>query len=66
MTFIARKDNCNPVSFVEYAYAVKTAQPNVSRNFQEPMKMSDADLWREAAEMEIKSLQDINVYKLVL
>ena len=28
--------------------------------------MSDADLWREAAEMEIKSLQDINVYKLVL
>ena len=29
------------------------------------MKMSDADLWREAAEKEIKSLQDLNVYKLV-
>ena len=27
--------------------------------------MSDADLWREAAETEIKSLQDLNVYKLV-
>ena len=27
--------------------------------------MSDADLWREAAEKEIKSLQDLNVYKLV-
>ena len=27
--------------------------------------MHDADLWREAAEKEIKSLQDFNVYKLV-
>ena len=27
--------------------------------------MSDADLWREAAEKEIKSLQDLNVYKVV-
>ena len=53
-----------PVSFVEYAYAVKTTQPNV-RNFQDAMKMSDADLWREAAEKEMKSLQDFNVYKLV-
>ena len=50
---------------MEYAYAVKTTQPNVPRNFQEVMKMSDADLWREAAEKEIRSLQNLNVYKLV-
>ena len=64
-TDIAHKDNCNPVSFVEYAYAVKTTQPNVPRTFQEAVKMSYADLWREAAKKEIKSLQDLNVYKLV-
>ena len=29
------------------------------------MKMSDADLWREAAENEINILQDLNVHKLV-
>ena len=63
-TDIAHKDDCNPVSFVECAYAVKTTQPNVQRSFQEAMKMSDADLWREAAE-KIKSPQDLNVYKLV-
>ena len=28
-TDIAHKDDCNPVSFVEYSYAVKTTQPNV-------------------------------------
>ena len=65
MTDIAHKDDCNPVSFVEYAYAVKTTQPTVPRIFQEAIKMSDADLWRDAAETEINSLQDLNVYKLV-
>ena len=50
---------------MEYAYAVKTAQHNVPRNFQEGIKMSDADVWREAAEKEIKSLEDLNVYKHV-
>ena len=40
-------------------------EDNVPRNFQEAMKMSDADLWREAAEKEIESLQDLNAYKLV-
>ena len=50
---------------MEFAYTVKTTQPNVPRNFQEAMKMSDADFLREAAEKEIKSLQDLNVYKLV-
>ena len=64
-TEIAYKDDCNPVSFVEYAYAMKTTQPTVPRIFQEAMKISDVDLWREAAEKEIKSLQDLNVYKLV-
>ena len=49
---------------MEYAYAVKTTQPNVPRKIQEAMKISDADLWREAAE-KIKSLQDLNVYRLV-
>ena len=47
---------------MEYTYAVKTMQPNVLRNVQEAMKMSDADLWRGAAEKEISSLQDLNVY----
>ena len=28
------------VSFVEYAYAVKTAQPNVSQNFRDAMKLA--------------------------
>ena len=46
LTDIARKDDCNPVSFVEYVHAVKTTQPNFPRHFQEAMKMSDADLWR--------------------
>ena len=55
-TDIAHKDDCNPVSFVEYAYAAKTTQPDVPRGFQEAMKVSDADLWREAAEKKIKSL----------
>ena len=64
-TDITHKDDCNPVTFVEYAYAVKTTQPNVPRTFQEAVKMSYADLWREAAKKEIKSLQDLNVYKLV-
>ena len=62
---IDHKDDCKPVAFVEYAYAVKTTQPNVPRIFQEAMKMSDADIWRGAAEKEIESLQDLNVYKLV-
>ena len=55
-TDIAHKDESNPVSFVGYAYAVKTTQPNVPINFQEAMKMSDVDLWREASEMGINSL----------
>ena len=50
---------------MEYAYAVKTTKPNVPGNFQEAMKMCDADLWREAAGKEIKSLQELNVYNLV-
>ena len=29
------------------------------------MKVADADLWRVAAENEIKSLEDLNVYSLV-
>ena len=64
-TDIAHKDDRNPVSFVEFAYAMKTTQPNVPIIFQEAMKMSDADIWRGAAEKEIESLQDLNVYKLV-
>ena len=50
---------------MEYTYAVKTTRTNVLRNFPEAIKISDADLWREAAEKEIKSLQYLNVYKPV-
>ena len=53
------KTDC--VSFVEYAYAVKTTQPNIPQNFRDAMKLADADLWRVAAENEIKSLQDLNL-----
>ena len=60
---IAHKTDC--VSFVEYAYAVKTTQPNVPQRFRDAMKLADADLWRVAAEDEIKSLQDLNVFSLV-
>ena len=63
---IAHKDDCKPVSFVEYPYAVDTTHPNVPKNIQEAMKMSDADLWREAAEKGIKSLHYLNVYKILL
>ena len=64
-TDISHKNDCHLVSFVEYAYASMITQPNVPRSFQEAMKMSDADLWRDAAEKEIKSLQDLNVYEIV-
>ena len=60
---IAHKTDC--VSFVEYAYAVKNTQPNVPQNVRDSMKLADADLWRVAAENEIKSLQDLNVNSLV-
>ena len=56
---IAHKTDC--VSFFEYAYAVKTTQPNVPQTFRDNRKLADADLWRVAAENEIKSLQDLNV-----
>ena len=65
-TDIAHKDDWNPVSFVEYVYVVKTTQSNVPKNIQEAMKMSDADLWCKEAMTEIKSLHDLNIYKLVL
>ena len=60
---IAHKTDC--VSFVEYAYAVKTTQPIVPKQFRDAMRLADADLWRVAAENEIKSLQDLNFYSLV-
>ena len=51
---------------MEYVYVVKTTQSNVPKNIQEAMKMSDADLWCKEAMTEIKSLHDLNIYKLVL
>ena len=60
---IDHKTDC--VSFVEYAYAVKTTKPNVPHNFLDGMKLADADLWKVAAENEVKSFQDLNVYSLV-
>ena len=53
------------VSFVEYVNALKTTQSNVPQKLRDVMKLADPDLWRVAAENEIKSLQDLNVYSLV-
>ena len=51
---IAHKTDC--VSFVEYAYAVKTMQPNVPKKFRDAMKLADADLWRVAAKKRNQEL----------
>ena len=49
----------------EYAYAALTVQSSVPTTFQEAMKLPDAELWNAAFNKEIKSLQDLTVFKLV-
>ena len=46
----------------------KTSRPRNQtplKHFRDAMKLADADLWRVAAENEIMSLQNLNVYSLV-
>ena len=60
---IAHTTDC--VSFVEHAYAVKTKQSNVPKCSPDAIKVADAILWRVAAQNEITSMQDHNVYSVV-
>ena len=61
---ISHKDD--PVSFMEYAYSVKTTQPNVAGTFQEAMELPHAELWRATAKQEMNGFEELQVYKLVL
>ena len=60
--------------FAEFAYAASNTQLHshspqgtvtVPENYQQAMKLPEAELWKEAAQKEIKSLQDLEVYTLV-
>ena len=60
--------------FVEYAYAASNTQLNgrsstgtikIPDNYNEAMRLPEAHLWKAAMEKELKSHQDLNVYKLV-
>ena len=60
--------------FAEFAYAASNAQLHshssqgtvtVPENYQQAMKLPEAELWKEAAQKEIKSLGDLKVYTLV-
>ena len=45
--------------------AVGASQPGVPRTMQQARAMSDAAKWNEAAESEMTSLKERNVFKLV-
>ena len=49
----------------EYTYAVGTRQPNVPRTTKEARATPEAAQWNAAAEREIATLKDRQVYKLV-
>lgn len=49
----------------EYAYATGTSQPGVPRTIKEARAMPDAGMWNAAAEREMASLKERNVFKLV-
>ena len=60
--------------FAEFAYAALNTQLHrhspqgtvtVPENYQQAMKLPETELWKEAAQKEIKSLQDLNIYTLV-
>ena len=60
--------------FAEFAYAASNTQLHshsppgtvtVPESYQQAMKLPEAELWKEAAQKEIKSLQDLKVYTLV-
>ena len=60
--------------FAEFAYAASNTQLHshsppgtvtVPESYQEAMELPEAELWKEAAQKEIKSLQDLKVYTLV-
>ena len=51
--------------FTEYVYAVGTTQPNVPRTIKEARATPEAAQWNAAAEREIASFKDRQVYKLV-
>ena len=60
--------------FAEFAYAASNTQLHshspqgtvtVPESYQQAMKLPETELWKEAAQKEIKSLQDLKVYTLV-
>ncbi|CAB1109543.1 unnamed protein product [Ectocarpus sp. CCAP 1310/34] len=51
--------------FTEHAYAMGASQPDVPRTIEEARAMPDGEQWNAAAEREIASLKERQVYKLV-
>ena len=60
--------------FAEFAYAASNTQLHshspqgtvtVPESYQQAIKLPEAEPWKEAAQKEIKSLQDLKVYTLV-
>ena len=51
--------------FTEYVYAVGTTQPNIPQTIKEARATPEAAQWNTAAEHEIASLNNRQVYKLV-
>ena len=60
--------------FAEFAYAALNTQLHshspqgtvtVPESYQQAMKLPETELWKEAVQKEIKSLQDLKVYTLV-
>ena len=60
--------------FAEFAYAASSTQLHshspqgtvtVPESYEQAMKLPEAELWKEAAQKKIKSLQDLKVYTLV-
>lgn len=70
---VAHRDGLH--NLVEYAYTATNTQLRSSsegeqtrvipNTFKEAMGLPEAQQWKDASEKEIKSLQDLNVYKLV-
>ncbi|CAN0579240.1 unnamed protein product, partial [Ectocarpus sp. 12 AP-2014] len=63
------------LNFLEYAFVANNTQihsrsegekvKTIPNNFKDAMGLPEAKLWKGATDKEMKSLQDLNVYKLV-
>ncbi|CAM9846362.1 unnamed protein product [Sphacelaria rigidula] len=63
-------DSHEQLSLVEYAYAATNTQLRsgtikIPTNFEEAIMLPKSTTWKEAAQKQLKSLQDLKVYSLV-